>query len=464
MAKKKLTLEDVLVPKDEIPYEVPENWCWVKYDSIIENLSSSTKKIKQKEYLKEGIYPVIDQGSSLIGGYTNDENLLYDGELPVIIFGDHTRCVKYVDFKFAQGADGVKVLKPKGDIDIKYIYYLMLNLELPNKGYSRHYKFLREAKFQIPPLAEQERIVNMIESLFDKVDKAAGLVDEARDGFEKRRAAILERAFSGELTKKWREENGVSDVYNTIADELRYREEIYKGLKKKDKPNFMNYNIDSVIIDETLPSGWVKCEIGLLCDCIVPGRDKPKSFTGDTPWITIPNLIGDYVGVGNSDLGLSESEIEAVKAKVIPKDSVVMSCVGRFGISSIVKDECVINQQLHAFLPSNLILPKYLMYHIRILKGYMKQTATSTTVAYLNKNNCNSLTINLSSIEEQREIVKILDSVLSKESELEYLTDISERIDRTKKSILTKAFRGELGSNNLDEESSMEIAKIIIGN
>ena len=94
----------------------------------------------------------------------------------------------------------------------------------------------------------------------------------------------------------------------------------------------------------------------------------------------------------------------------------------------------------------------------------MKQTATSTTVAYLNKNNCNSLTINLSSIEEQREIVKILDSVLSKESELEYLTDISERIDRTKKSILTKAFRGELGSNNLDEESSMEIAKIIIGN
>ena len=61
MAKKKLTLEDVLVPKDEIPYEVPENWCWVKYDSIIENLSSSTKKIKQKEYLKEGIYPVIDQ-------------------------------------------------------------------------------------------------------------------------------------------------------------------------------------------------------------------------------------------------------------------------------------------------------------------------------------------------------------------------------------------------------------------
>ncbi len=199
MAKKKLTLEDVLVPKDEIPYEVPENWCWVKYDSIIENLSSSTKKIKQKEYLKEGIYPVIDQGSSLIGGYTNDENLLYDGELPVIIFGDHTRCVKYVDFKFAQGADGVKVLKPKGDIDIKYIYYLMLNLELPNKGYSRHYKFLREAKFQIPPLAEQERIVNMIESLFDKVDKAAGLVDEAREGFEKRRAAILERAFSGEF-------------------------------------------------------------------------------------------------------------------------------------------------------------------------------------------------------------------------------------------------------------------------
>ena len=224
----------------------------------------------------------------------------------------------------------------------------------------------------------------------------------------------------------------------------------------------MNYNIDSVTIDKSLPSGWVKCEIGLLCDCIVPGRDKPKSFTGNTPWITIPNLKDDYVGVGDSELFLSDIEIETVKAKIISKDSVIMSCVGRFGISSIVEDECVINQQLHAFLPSKLILPKYLMYHIRILKGYMEQTATSTTVAYLNKNNCNSLPINLPSIEEQKEIVTILDSILSKESESEYLTDVNELIDTIKKSILAKAFRGELGSNDLDEESSIELLKKLI--
>ena len=237
MAKKKLTLEDMLVPRDEIPYEVPENWCWVKYESVIENVSSSNKKIKQKDYLKEGMFPVIDQGSDLIGGYTDDENLLYDGELPVIIFGDHTRCFKYIDFKFAQGADGVKVLKVKPGIYTKYMYYLMLNLELPNKGYSRHYKFLREAKLPIPPLVEQERIVNRIESLFDKIDRAADLVDEARDGFEKRRAAILSNAVRGNLTKEYRG----SLKQNTTPDDilklvLNKKEELIKSKKiKKDK-------------------------------------------------------------------------------------------------------------------------------------------------------------------------------------------------------------------------------------
>lgn len=478
MAKKKLTIEDVLVPKDEIPYEVPENWCWAKLGSISNVISGGTPRTTVEEYYKDGNVSWITPAD--LSNY--NEKYIYEGRRNITQLGLDNSSAKllskdsillssrapigYVAIagKPLATNQGFKCFEPSSIYLPRYAYWYLKSATslIESFGSGTTFKEISGKKaalipMPIPPLAEQERIVNRIESLFDKVDKASELVDEARYGFEKRMAAILERAFSGELTRKWREENGVSDVYKTIADELTHREEIYKGLKKKDKPNFMNYNIDSLSIDEKLPNGWVKCEIGLLCDCIVPGRDKPKNFTGNTPWITIPNLVDNYVGIGYSELCLSEDEIEEVKAKVIPKDSVVMSCVGRFGISSIVKDECVINQQLHAFLPSNLILPKYIMYHIRILKGYMEQTATSTTIAYLNKNNCNSLPINLPSIEEQREIVKILDSILDKESESEYLTDISEVIDATKKSILAKAFRGELGSNDLDEESSVEL-------
>lgn len=400
MAKKKLTLEDVLVPKDEIPYEVPENWCWVKYDTVMENLSSSTKKIKQKEYLQDGLYPVIDQGSSLIGGYTNDEELLYDGDLPVIIFGDHTRCVKYVDFRFAQGADGVKVLKTKGDMDTKYIYYLMLNLELPNKGYSRHYKFLREAKFQIPPLAEQVRIVNRIESLFDKVDKASELVDEARDGFEKRRAAILERAFCGELTKKWREENGVSDEwYGGIFEDL----------------------------------------------CVLKrGYDLPS----------YNRVSGEYSLVSSSGINDTHNEYK-VKGPGIT--------VGRSGsvgkVFYVEGDFWPLNTTLYVqnFKEND---SKYVYYYLSNFN--FKPYSSSTAVPTLNRNNFKNVLTKIPSLDEQKEIVRILESVLSKEKEVDEISDIKENIDIIKKSILAKVFRGEVGSNDINEESSIELLKNLI--
>lgn len=427
MAKKKLTIDDVLVPKEEIPYEVPENWCWVKYDSIIENLSSSAKKIKQKEYLKEGIYPVIDQGSSLIGGYTNDENLLYNGDLPVIIFGDHTRCVKYVDFKFAQGADGVKVLKPKDDIDIKYIYYLMLNLELPNKGYSRHYKFLREAKFQIPPLAEQERIVNRIESLFDKVDKAVCLVAEAREGFEKRRAAILERAFSGELTKKWRDDNGVEFNEEKIA-----LSEVVSINPKKPKLEFNDEQICSFV-----PMAAVSDVNGK----IEAMEERP------------------YAKVKKGYTYFEEDDV--LFAKITPCMENGKACIAeglnnRFGFGTT---------EFHVLRCGEKVLNKYLYYLVRAkwfreeAKQYMTGAVGQQRVP---KTYLEDYEVLIPSIEEQEEVVRLLEYMLDKEFEVEYLCDIEDKVELLKKSILSRAFRGELGSNNLTEESSIELLKDLI--
>ena len=137
-------------------------------------------------------------------------------------------------------------------------------------------------------------------------------------------------------------------------------------------------------------SSWEKKKLGQICNCIVPGRDKPKSFSGDIPWITIPDVTESYVNSSTSGLGLSADEIEECGAKIVPKDSVIMSCVGVFGLVAICERDLVINQQLHAWLPSPKIDNRYLAYSLITQKSQMEKMATNTTVAYLNKSSCNA--------------------------------------------------------------------------
>lgn len=202
-------LEQALVPEEEWPYEVPGNWCWIKLPMAFSNRTSSRNKIKQKDYLCRGRFAIVDQGENLIGGFTNDENMLYNGPLPVIIFGDHTRRLKYIDFVFVQGADGVKVLQPRKFYHAKAFYYAIQNVEILNMGYRRHFPLFDKFKIPLPPLNEQKRIIDYIEGLFLKLDETKEKVQYALESSEDRKAAILRTAFSGELTKQWREKNGI---------------------------------------------------------------------------------------------------------------------------------------------------------------------------------------------------------------------------------------------------------------
>ncbi|SCL66321.1 type I restriction enzyme, S subunit [Micromonospora chersina] len=106
---------------------------------------------------------MVDQGKNLIAGFTNDPGLLHGESGPVIVFGDHTRCFKYVDFPFCMGADGVKVLKPQAGWDPKFLYYYLASLPIPSAGYSRHFKFLKEQVVAQPPLEEQRRIAEVLD-------------------------------------------------------------------------------------------------------------------------------------------------------------------------------------------------------------------------------------------------------------------------------------------------------------
>ncbi|MGH8103725.1 MAG: restriction endonuclease subunit S, partial [bacterium] len=126
-------------------------------------------KIKRSDYKDKGIIPVIDQGEGFIGGYIDDPSLAYNGPLPVVLFGDHTRILKYLQFKFAIGADGTQLLRPNEDFDVQYFYYSLRALNLKNYGYERHFKYLKDEKIMWRPMPEQKTIVTILSAYDDLI-------------------------------------------------------------------------------------------------------------------------------------------------------------------------------------------------------------------------------------------------------------------------------------------------------
>ena len=179
--------------------ELPEGWVWVKLAEIIEKVPLTGKKLKQSEYQEKGILPVIDQGRLFIGGYTNKEDLKVCCEFPVIVFGDHTRVVKYVDFDFVAGSDGVKVIEPQKAFYPKLFYYFVQMIQLPDKGYARHFQFLEKSLIPIPPFPEQHKIIEEIERRFSVADEVEKVVEESLKQAERLRQSILKKAFEGKL-------------------------------------------------------------------------------------------------------------------------------------------------------------------------------------------------------------------------------------------------------------------------
>jgi type I restriction enzyme S subunit len=161
-----------------------------------------------------------------------------------------------------------------------------------------------------------------------------------------------------------------------------------------------------------IPEDWKVKKVGAICGFIVPGRNKPRNFQGDIPWITTPDLE-DGRDVSGSRIGLciSRDEAKNVGSKIVPAGSVLMSCAGELGIVAFTEREIVINQQLHAFIPSTIIDGRYLLNAIRAQKKYIDALATKTAVPYLNKDNCNSIPIALPPLLEQRAIATALSDV-----------------------------------------------------
>lgn len=187
------------------------------YKSLVKKVSIPTeKKTKQKEYLKSGQLPIVDQGKELVGGYTENVTKALSCTLPVIIFGDHTKAVKYINFPFGAGADGIKVLEPKEGILPKYLYYgtHYLTFKIVDKGYARHYQHIEKKDLPVPPLEDQHRIVTRIEELFSQLDSGVETLKKTKEQLKVYRQAVLKEAF--EAVKKDSILCNVEDVCNDI--------------------------------------------------------------------------------------------------------------------------------------------------------------------------------------------------------------------------------------------------------
>ena len=158
-------------PCDTSHYEnLPNGWTVCSIKDISKTISSRQYQVLQSDICKEGTFPVVSQSANYIEGYFNLKDKVLEHKQPVIVFGDHTRVVKYIDFDFIVGADGVKILSPM--IDSKYFYYLILNASenIKNRGYGRHFGLLSKEEYFIPPLKEQHRIVSLLETIEKQLD------------------------------------------------------------------------------------------------------------------------------------------------------------------------------------------------------------------------------------------------------------------------------------------------------
>ena len=243
-----------------------------KLENVVDIIPTKHFQIKQSEIKKDGKYPVVSQSQSLIEGYSNDCNKVFYHDSSCVIFGDHSKTIKYIDFPFIVGADGTKVLQPKSMLNGKYLYYhLIYNVtQIKSSGYTRNFKYLKQIKLFIPPLEEQEKIVKKIEELFELIDKKEKNDQEKEKLKTLLKEKILDSAIRGQLV-----ENDLS--LPTINVE-----------EAKDNIPF------------EIPNNWKWSNLKNNCEKLYAGGDKPLKFSKEkTSEFSIPVIAN---GVNNDGI------------------------------------------------------------------------------------------------------------------------------------------------------------------
>ena len=450
-------LEQALIPNWDEPYRLPPNWCWIKLSALSSIISKGTTPTGGKSaYVTEGVHFLRIEN-------INDDGTISHDNIACVTEEMHTGFLKrsileerdvLVSIAGTLGKTGLV-----RDIDLplntnQAIAFVRLNSETINESYIKSaidspvmQKFLLgktkvtsipnltleiigDCPIPLAPFNEQQRIVACIESFFAKLDEAKEKAQEVVDGFETRKAAILHKALSGELTAKWREKSG-ADIDNWDTKEIGDFSFVTKlaGFEytKNIAPNLVDYGIP-LFKGKNVQKGNLVLEFESFI---------PKSVSDELPRskLTKKCLLTPYVGtIGN--IALFDGSFEAHLG----------SNVGKIEIESDTFEE-------------------YLLYYIRSDYGYKELTKQKKATAQesISIQALREVKVLLPTLAEQHEIVRVLDNLISKEQQIKETAEaVIEQIDKMKKAILARAFRGELGTNDPSEESAVELLKRVL--
>ncbi len=384
-----------------------ERWTFYPFKKILKDSSGGNLKIKTSDLLIEGSIPVIDQGKDFIAGFTNQHNSIVRAKLPLIVFGDHTRNLKYIDFDFAMGADGTKVLEVINDQALpKFIYYYLRSIKIADTGYNRHFKFIKDLVFPLPPLKTQQRIAAILDNAAALRNKTAQLLNE----------------------------------YDLLAQSI-----------------FLEMFGDPV----RNPMGWPISTIKKVCITILGGGTPRKSnedyYNGDIPWVTPKDMKKLYIS--KSKINITQKGVDESSVKLIPKNSILM--VIRSGILkkklpvALNTSEVTINQDMKAFLANDKVInPKYLMFFFLNSQGYLLSKVRAVTADNIEFNQIKNMKIPLPELSFQNQFAEKIALI---EQQKELARQELKQSEDLFNGLLQKAFKGELVGEEVEDEVEVEV-------
>jgi type I restriction enzyme S subunit len=374
------------------------------------------KQVQANSYLKMGKYPIVDQGKDIIAGWTNEEAALLKEDLPLIIFGDHTRIFKYVDFPFALGADGTKLIKPKQDeFSTRFFYYYLLTLTIPERGYNRHYKLLKEQIIRYPIFIEQQKIAAILFKIQQAIEIQESIIEKTRELKKSTLHHVFTRGLHGEKTKET-EIGPIPESWDVVPIA-----KVYIFTKKPKEIILSNYDHLPFIAMDLIP-----------IDLPNSGKFKLKKSTEISS--------GTYVEDGDFLL-----------AKITPcfengKQCIVTGLPGRFGIAST---------EIIPIKENPGISDKYFLYYYllkedvrRLIAGKMEGATGRQRVPV---NLLQKFMIPFPLLTEQRETTELL---LTIDHKIELHAEKKSTLQDLFKTMLNKLMTGEIRVKDLDIDVS----------
>ena len=375
--------------------------------------------IPKMDYQESGKFPIIDQGASFIAGWTDLTDSVISDNLPVVIFGDHTRIFKYVDFPFTLGAEGTQLLYPNDDIlNPRFFYYALLNLKIPDEGYSRHYRYLRKFSVACPALPTQCQIANFLDRKTQQIDELIRIKERQIVLLQEQRTALINQV-------------------------------VTKGLDPnvEMKPSGVEW------IGE-IPKHWELKKLGHVSTIFkggTPKRNVDRYFQGELPWarpVDITALQGALY-IHDTEIHISEEALSSSAARQLPPGTVLLTSRATIGETAITTVPMATNQGFSNFVCNEQLHNIYLAYYLRVIKDVLISLGSGSTYLEVTKGTLVGVGIPLPPLSEQAQITNFLDQ---KTEQIDELIATEQRkielLKEYRQSLISEAVTGKIDVRN----------------